>query len=146
HDFLLDLHAGVVGKEGRCILLPAAAGSGKSSLTAALTHSGFGYYSDEVALVERGSFQVPPVPLAVCVKETGWDLMSRYFPEISSLPIHQRDDRKIVRYVPPRAATVQKSPALVSHIFFPLYRKDQPTQLEPLSRVAAFARLMDQCL
>jgi len=146
HDFLLDLHAGVVGKEGRCILLPAAAGSGKSSLTAALAHKGFGYYSDEVALIERGSFQVPPVPLAVCVKETGWDLMSRYFPELSSLPIHQRDDRKIVRYVPPRAASVQKSPALVSHIFFPLYRKDQPTRLEPLSRVAAFARLMDQCL
>jgi len=146
HDFLLDLHAGVVGKDGRCILLPAAAGSGKSSLTAALTHGGFGYYSDEVALVERGSFLVAPVPLSVCVKSTGWDLMSRYFPEIADLPTHRRDDGKIVRYVPPRASRVQKDPALVSHIFFPLYQKDEPTRLEPLSRCNALARLMDQCV
>ena len=41
-------------------LLPAAAGSGKSSLTAALVHSGLGYYSDEVALIEPGTFLVCP--------------------------------------------------------------------------------------
>ena len=46
YDYLMNLHAGVVGEQGRCVLLPAAAGSGKSSLTAALTRSGLGYYSD----------------------------------------------------------------------------------------------------
>ena len=146
HDFILDLHAGVVGKGGRCILLPAAAGSGKSSLTAALTHSGFGYYSDEVALVERGTFRVLPVPLAVCVKSTAWDLMSRYYPEIQTLPTHRRNDGKAVRYVPPRAEAVQKTPAPVSHIFFPLYSAGAPTRLEPLARSRALTRLMEQCL
>jgi Coenzyme PQQ synthesis protein D (PqqD) len=146
HDFLLDLHAGVVGKGGRCILLPAAAGSGKSSLTAALTHSGFGYFSDEVALIDRGTFQVSPVPLAVCVKSTGWEVMSRYYPEIPTLPTHLRDDGKVVRYVPPRAAAVQKTPAPVSHIFFPRYIKGEPTKLKPLARSDALARLMEECL
>ena len=42
-----------------------------------------------------------PVPLAVCVKSTGWDLMSRYYPDIHSLPMHRRDDGKQVQYVPP---------------------------------------------
>jgi hypothetical protein len=146
HDFLLDLHAGVVGKDGRCVLLPAAAGSGKSSLTAALTHSGLGYYSDEVALVERGTFRVSPVPLAICVKSTAWDFMSRYHPELPGLPIHHRDDGKRVRYVRPVAARVQKEPGRVSHIFFPLYAKDEPTRLVPVARADALARLMDQCL
>jgi hypothetical protein len=146
HDFVLDLHAGVVGKDGRCILLPAAPGSGKSSLTAALSNSGLGYYSDEVALVERGSFQVSPVPLAICVKSTGWALMSRYYPELLSLPTHRRGDDKQVRYVAPPATTVQKRPAQVSHIFFPRYSAEEPTQLIKLARSQALMRLMDQCL
>ena len=143
-DFILDLHAGVVGEGGRCVLLPAAAGSGKSSLTAALTHAGLGYYSDEVALVERSSFRVFPVPLAVCVKSTGWELMSRFFSELPTLPIHRRNDGKLVRYVPPGA--IQNEPAQVSHIFFPLYCKDAPTQMIPVPRSDALARLMEQCL
>ncbi len=146
HDFMLYLHAGVVGKGEKCVLLPAAAGSGKSSLAAALTHSGFDYYSDEVALVERGTYQVPPVPLAVCVKSTGWDMMSRYYPEISAVPVHGRNDGKVVRYVPPLAATVRRTPGLVSHIFFPRYTKGKRTRLQPLSRSTALARLMEQCL
>jgi hypothetical protein len=146
YDFLLNLHAGVVTK-GKCgILLPAVSGSGKSSLTAALTHAGFRYLSDEVGLVERGSFRVPPVPLAVCVKAKGWDLMSRYFPELETLPIHRRNDGKVVRYLPPRPASVQPEPALISHIFFPRYAKGKETRLEPLSRSDAFTRLMDQCV
>jgi hypothetical protein len=145
-DFLLDLHAGVVGRNGRCILLPAAAGSGKSSLTAALVHAGYDYFSDEVALVEPGTFRVRPVPLATCVKSTAWDLMSRYYPELPTFPIHRRDDGKVVRYVPPHPARIQKTPALVSHIFFPRYVEGQATQLKPLARSDALARLMDQCL
>lgn len=145
-DFLLDLHAGVVGRNGRCILLPAAAGSGKSSLTAALAHAGYGYFSDEVALVEPGTFRVRPVPLATCVKSTAWDLMSRYYPELPTLPIHRRDDGKVVRYVRPHPDRIQKAPALVSHIFFPRYVAEQTTQLVPLARSDALARLMDQCL
>jgi hypothetical protein len=143
---LLDLHAGVVARDGRCILLPAEAGSGKSSLTAALTHRGFDYYSDEVALIDRRTFCVPPVPLAVCVKSTGWGIMSRYYPQIADLPTHRRDDGKVVRYVLPPSNAQQQRPAPVSHIFFPLYSQQGPSKLEPLARSEAFARLMTQCL
>ncbi len=146
YDFLLNLHAGVVAKGASCILLPATSGSGKSSITAALTHSGFRYLSDEVGLIERGTFRVPAVPLAIGVKITGWDLMSRYYPEIETLPVHRRNDGKVVRYLPPRPATVQTEPGLISHIFFPRYAQGEMTRLEPLSRSLAFTRLMDQCV
>jgi len=146
YDFLLNLHAGVVAKGMSCILLPAASGSGKSSLTAALTHAGFSYFSDEVGLIERGTLQVVPVPLAVCVKSTGFDLMSRYYPEIATLPAHKRDDGKVVVYIPPRPAAVRREPGLISHIIFPRYAEGETTRLEPLSRSVAFTRLMDQCV
>ena len=146
YDFILNLHAGVVAKGTSCILLPAASGSGKSSLTAALAHSGFRYFSDEVGLVERGTLRVVPVPLATCVKSTGFDVMSRYYPEIATLPAHKRDDGKVVVYVPPRPAEMRHEPGLVTHIFFPRYAEGEATRLEPLSRSVAFTRLMDQCV
>jgi hypothetical protein len=72
--------------------------------------------------------------------------MSRYYPEILALPIHRRNDGKMVRYVPPPAAAVRRMPGLVGHIFFPLYTAGEPTRVERLSRSTALARLMEQCL
>lgn len=146
HDFLFYLHAGVVGTGTSCVLLPAAAGSGKSSLTLALVDRGFLYFSDEVALIEPGTFRVPPVPLAMCVKSTGWDLMSRYYPEIVSLPVHVRSDEKVLRYVPPPANRADQSAVPVSHIMFPKYRPGARTRLERVSRSEALGRLMGECL
>jgi hypothetical protein len=146
HDFLFYIHAGVVGAGESCILLPAAAGSGKSSLTAALAHAGFRYYSDEVALIERTTFRVPPMSLAICVKSTGWDLMARYYPDLPALPIHRREDNKVVRYIAPPAGAAQQQPAPVSHIIFPRHDKDAATELKPIPRSEALSRLMGECL
>ena len=147
HNFLFYLHAGVVGTGTSCILLPAAAGSGKSSLTMALVDRGFSYFSDEVALVEPGTFRVPPVPLAMCIKSTGWDLMSRYCPQIASLPVHVRADEKVLRYFPPPPANTAEQIAVpVSHIIFPRYEPGSRTRLERINRSAALGRLMGECL
>ena len=146
YDFLFYLHAGVVGTGERCILFPAAAGSGKSSLTAAMTHRGYRYYSDEVALVQRQTFHVPPMPLAICVKDSGWEVMSKYFPNIANLFAHRRGDGKLVRYVPPPEDAASHQPAPVSHIVFPRYAKDGSTHLKPLRRAEALGRLMGECL
>ena len=146
YDYLFYFHAGVVGEGERCILLPAAAGSGKSSLTGALTHRGFRYFSDEVALVAPNTFWVSPMPLALCVKETGWDLMARYYPEVSTLPNHQRFDGKIVRYLAPPASVTHQASAPVSHIIFPRYSKGGATEIRPVSRVETLRRLMEECL
>ena len=93
--FSFYIHAGVVGNGTNCVLLPAAAGSGKSSLTMALVHRGFQYFSDEVALVEPETFHVPPMPLAMAIKEPGWELAARYYPALKSLPVHVRSNSKV---------------------------------------------------
>jgi hypothetical protein len=145
YDFLFYIHAGAVGRGDKCILLPAAAGSGKSSLTAALVHRGYRYLSDEVALIEPATFRVPPVPLALCVKSTGWRVMLRYFPDLRARMSHERTDGKLVRYIPPAASTIQVASALVSHIVFPRYVAGAATELRPITRSVALRRLMSEC-
>ena len=146
HNFLFYIHAGTVGTDQACVLLPAAPGSGKSSLTAALTHKGCRYFSDEVALIEPESFMVNPMPLAFCAKSTGWDVLAGYYPEILSAPTHSRSDGKIVRYVAPPPASVQKTPASITHMVFPRYDKASKTELKPIARSEALGRVMVECL
>jgi hypothetical protein len=60
------LHAGAVGYAGRAIVLPGVAGTGKTTLTAALVRAGATYLSDEYALIdERGRIHPYPKPLSI---------------------------------------------------------------------------------
>ena len=62
----LFLHAGVVGWQGRAVVIPGASMSGKSSLVAALLEAGATYYSDEYAVLDgRGRVHAYPRPLAL---------------------------------------------------------------------------------
>jgi hypothetical protein len=58
----LAFHAGAVERRGRAVLLAGFSGGGKSTLTAAFTQRGWGYLSDEVALVDPASLSVHPYP------------------------------------------------------------------------------------
>ena len=147
-SFALDIHAGVVGNGEWCVLFPAPAGSGKSLLTAAMCAAGHQFFSDEVALLQRGSFEVSPTPLAMCFKEAGWQWAQQLFPEVSMLRTHLRMDNKQVRYLPP-TSVVNADPERaypVRHIVFPCYRSSAATVLRPLGSVEGFRRLMNECL
>ncbi len=148
HEYLLNIHAGVVGDGRACILLPAAPGGGKSSLTAGLCHAGFQYFSDEVALLEETTFRIRPMPLSLCFKETAWDVIARFYPKLRELRTHHRGDGNIVRYLPPpsanRPAADKSYP--VGLIIFPRYAADASTALKPVGKVETLRRMMDECL
>jgi len=84
--------------------------------------------------------------LAISIKNTGWDLIARYYPGIWSLPVHVRFDGKVLRYIPPPADAVKQVPMPVRHIIFPRYEQDAPTRLERIKRSEALNRLMGECL
>lgn len=148
HDFFLDIHAGVVNTDSGCILLPAPPGRGKSTLTAALVHAGFTFFSDEVALLEAGTFHVHPVPLALCVKDKGIEPLIGYFPQLRDLPLHNRGDGKRVCYMPPPDGALPgtRDPQPVKAIVFPCYQEGTETTLEPMGTVGALKLLMEECL
>jgi hypothetical protein len=147
HAFFLDIHAGVIGDGRACILLPAAPGSGKSTLTASLAHAGLQYFSDEVALLSE-RLDVYPVPLAICVKAAGVAALADRFPELRHLPVHRRGDGKDVIYLPPPAAALPptREARPVAAIVFPKYRADAATALLRLGKLEALQRLLSECL
>lgn len=148
HEFLLDIHAGVVGNDAACLLLPGAPGSGKSTLTAALVHAGYRLYSDEVALLADGTFDVFPVPLAICVKLSGLEALAGRFPQLRELPHHVRADGKRVIYLPPSRSWLPPAavPCPVAALVFPTYAPGADTRLLRLPAFEALGKLLDECL
>lgn len=148
HDYFLNIHGGVVSDGNHCLLFPAGSGSGKSTLVAALVCSGFDYFSDEAALLQEPEFCVESVPLAICIKSTGIDVLRDYYPNLPALPEHHRSDGKKVRYLSPisKHANYAPTPLPVAAIILPRYSKEQPTALEKVSSIEALQGLMQECL
>lgn len=148
HDYFLNIHAGVVGDGDRSYLFPAAPGSGKSTLVAALIRHGFEYFSDEVALLHEATLQVEAVPLALCVKASGVAALAPYYPQLAGLGVHQRNDGKQVRYLPPPPQTVPPAGSRrdVAAIVFPHYSPGQVSALERLGSAQALQLLLRECL
>ena len=147
HEFFLNIHAGVLRSPAGCVLLPAPPGSGKSTLTAALVHTGFDYFSDEVALLSGNGLHVAPFPQAICLKESGIPAVAAFCPEAARLPLHLRADGKHVAYLPPPPERLPKSDATgtVRALIFSRYAAGAETRCTTLPKTTALARLLDQC-
>jgi hypothetical protein len=138
-DDHLAIHAGAVGWEGGCVLLPAPHDSGKTTLTAALTASGFSYYSDEAALIEPSSGRLVPFPRALSL-EPG---------SVAALDglLTRRGDGAVARngmsHVAPAdlaGGRIGRS-APIRHIVFPRYLRGVATALARISRAEAVVEL-----
>lgn len=64
------VHAGVVGWQGRAMVIPGRSYSGKTSLVAALLRAGATYYSDEYAVLDWQG-RVHPYPQPLAIREPG---------------------------------------------------------------------------
>lgn len=62
---LICVHAAALERDGRAIAIAADSGHGKSTLTLSLAARGWGFLSDEVAAIERGTLRVRPFPMAL---------------------------------------------------------------------------------
>ena len=148
HQFFLDIHAGVVGNGSVCILLPGPPGSGKSTLTALLAHAGYEFFSDEIALLSEGTFEVVPVPLAICIKKSGIAALADAFPQLRQLPLHLRGDGKHVAYLqpPPETRPSDRTSRPVAALVFPRYEPLMAPTLEPMAKTVALKRLLEECV
>jgi hypothetical protein len=136
---LLFVHASVVVAQGRALVLPATAGTGKSTLTLAAVARGLSYSSDELAPIDLTDLTVSPYPRALTLK------MPRPHGEILP-PGTLRLDRRIL--VPSAAlpGPAQRTPVEASALIF-LRRDDGGTRgLQVISQASAAARLMENVL
>lgn len=78
------VHAGaVVTPRGVGVMLPAPSGSGKTTLVAGLVRSGFGYLSDEAAVLDPDTGTLHPYPVHLSLKGASRDRFPEGAPDTS---------------------------------------------------------------
>lgn len=139
----LLLHAGVVERGGRAIVMPAMPGSGKSTLTAALSLRGFRLLSDEFGVVRLSDAQLLPMLRPVALKNASIDVIRAFAPEAVMGPRFPKTHKGTVAHLAPLAEHVEARhrPASPALVIFPRFDASAGVELEAVPRARAFARL-----
>jgi len=151
-QYAMAFHAAAVVHDACALLMPAASGRGKSVLTAALLHDGWGYLTDDSALLDTQNGRldnhkpsVRGVGFDPCLKEKAWAILQPLFPTIDALPIHRRGDGHRVRYLPPTRRLVDDGRAYpIEWIVFPGFQQGGDCLLEPVATAEAMQRLLQE--
>lgn len=144
HQYLI-LHAAVLERGGRALILPAPSGSGKSTLCAALLFSGWRLLSDELALVSPADASLTPIPRPVSLKNESIDVIRGFAPQVQFGSRVDDTAKGVVAHFPaPREALEQAGRnALPGWIVLPRYAAGQPARLQPIERARAFMHLVE---
>lgn len=142
-NHLLLLHAGVVERDGLALVLPALPGSGKSTLTAALSLSGWRILSDEFGAFDptRGGFRAMLKPVAL--KNRSIDVIRAFSPQAHmgrTFPNTRKGDVAHLAATPDAVARRHEL-ALAAAVVLPRWVEGSPTLLEPLSADSMFRSL-----
>lgn len=137
---LLMLHAAVVERDGLAILLPAWPGHGKSTLCAALIHSGWRLLSDEFGLVRPEDGMLLPMPRLIPLKNESIDVIKRFCPQATIGPSFAGTRKGTVAHVRPPVEHIQRAeePAKPRWLVFPRWVAGSPLKLAPLPKSEAF--------
>lgn len=144
HSWLV-VHAAVVEREGKAVILPAPPGSGKSTLCAALVARGWRLLSDELTLVRIDNGLIDPVPRPVSLKNASIEVIRAWAPHCPiSPPVADTLKGTVAHMAVPRASVARASePALPAWIVFPRWRAGAAAALEPVPQARAHLRLAE---
>jgi HprK-related kinase A len=142
----LVMHAAVVAKEDRALMMPGFPGAGKSTLCASLTWlEGWRLLSDELAILDPALGALLPHPRPISVKNQSIDIVGGFHGTRLG-PVY-RDTRKgdiSHASFPQSSATQAELPASVRWVVFPRFEPASPVTCEEISRVEAFALISEQ--
>jgi len=140
----LLLHAGVVARpDHRAVILPAVPGSGKSTLTAALSLSGYRLLSDEFGVIDPRSGQLLPMVRPVALKNASVPVIRGRSAEAVLGPVFPKTRKGDVAHLAPDATSVaaRHVPATPALVVFPRFIAGQPASLTPVDPGSAMTRL-----
>jgi HprK-related kinase A len=146
HEFLI-VHAAVVERKGMAVMLPAAPGSGKSTLCAALVLAGWRLLSDEFALIAAPDGRSLPIPRPIGLKEHSIGIIRGLREKVELGPVFADTRKGDVAHLRPPAESVARADeaAAIRWVVFPKYGAGAENRLDPLSKAAGFAKASDGC-
>jgi HprK-related kinase A len=140
---LLLLHAGALERDGLALLLPAVPGSGKSTLSAALSLRGWRLLSDEFGAYdpEAGVFRAMLKPIAL--KNQSIQVIRDFESGARMGPEFPKTRKGTVAHLAalPDAVARRHESARPGAVVLPRWVAGSPTRLEPLSQEALFSAL-----
>lgn len=144
HHFL-TLHAAVLERNGRALLLPAPSGSGKSTLCAGLAFSGWRLLSDELALFDPATGEIVPLARPISLKNASIEALRRFAPDAAFGAVVHETTKGSVCHVRPPAEAVRRvaERSRPGWVVLPKFEPGVPARLEPLSKAQAMMRLVE---
>ncbi len=141
-DTLL-LHSAVVERGGLAAILPAPAGSGKSTLCAGLIHRGWRLLSDELGMVSLADGSVGALARPVSLKNESLAVIKRFEPSVVFNRVSVGTSKGSVVHMRAPAAHVARmhEPARPRWVVFPRYVADSAPLLQPRSRAGSLLEL-----
>ena len=127
----VHLHGAALVRAGRAVVLAGKSRAGKSTLAAWLTHRGWGFLTDEAALVDPETLIVSPFWRPINVRRPGplEPLLGDVPPDAAEL------------LVPASTVGVLAPPTRLAGIAFPYFAVEKEAVITPLSPAAALMEL-----
>ncbi|MHA1113766.1 MAG: HprK-related kinase A [Alphaproteobacteria bacterium] len=145
HQYLI-IHAAVVARDGRALLLPGPPGSGKSTLCAALIHRGWRLLSDELTLISPDDGRLTPLVRPVNLKNDSIAIMRAFAPNAVFNRETPDTAKGVITHMrpPDDSIAAASETAMPAWIVFPTFRAGAPARLAPVPGPRAFMRLADE--
>ncbi len=137
----LLLHASVVERDGRALLMTGESGAGKSTLAAMLAARGWRLMGDEFALVDPATGLVHAFPRLISLKNAAIGVMEMALPDARFGPLLAGTPKGDIRHLVPdaRAIAAMDQPARPALLLFPRYGFEAATR--PVGQGEVFVRL-----
>jgi HprK-related kinase A len=144
----LVLHAAVVERAGRGLLLPAPSGSGKSTLCAALVSRGWRLFSDELAVIRPEDGKLIPNPRPISLKNESIALVAGLPGETDIGRPYEGTVKGTVAFMRPPASAVAQAgrPAWPGLAVSPHFKAGAPAEIELMEKAEAFKWLVDNAV
>jgi HprK-related kinase A len=143
HQWLV-LHAAVIAKNNRAVIMPAPPGSGKSTLCAGLVGNGWRLLSDELAIIDMDSGKVVPMPRPVGLKNESIDVIREFLPDATIGPVcHDTRKGTVAHMAASEADSHNRELATPACVVFPKYMPNSDAMLTPHPKSHAMVHLAD---
>ena len=142
------VHAAVVERANRAAILPAPTGSGKSTLSAALSWRGWRLLSDEMTVFSFEDGTILPNPRPVSLKNKAIEIIAAFEPRAQFSPIYTGTAKGDVAYMRPPADAVArfKESVLPGLVVAPQYHEGMRATVKRMEKMEGLRWLIDNAV